>query len=111
MVIRKPFISAKGGDHHPLRVVDFIVEYLSSHREASTTEMHKAYLVRMKALSVQAGRKIPYRMATWDSFRVKVWTLQGQGILEISENVEESPEPQFSGRDEVPTRKLFRLAR
>jgi hypothetical protein len=110
MVLNKPITSRKGGNFHPLRVVDFIVEYLAGGREASTTEMHHAYKVRMKELSERAGRKTPYRMATWYSFNVKVWTLHGQGVLTYNEQEEQSDAPQFSVRDQVTTRKLFRLA-
>ncbi len=111
MVLRKPFTTGRGGNHHPLRVVDFIVEYLVTHPNTSITEMHRAYLVRMKELAKEARRKTPYQAATWKSFSDKVWLLSSQGRIEISDSVEESPEPQFSGRNEIPTRKLFRLAR
>ncbi|MDD5700412.1 MAG: hypothetical protein PHU23_00055 [Dehalococcoidales bacterium] len=111
MVYRKPITSGRGGNHHPLRVIDFIIEYLRNHTEASITEMHRAYKARMEEQRIKAGRKEPYRLATWKSFSDKVWLLSSQGQIEVSENVEESPEPQFSARDEVPTRKLFRLAR
>jgi hypothetical protein len=94
-----------------MRVVDFIQEYLALHPDSSITEMHRAYLVRMSELAEKAGRKTPYQAATWKSFSDKVWLLSSQGIIGHGGNVEESPEPQFAVRDDVPTRKLFRLVR
>jgi hypothetical protein len=111
MFSRKPVVEGRGGNHHPLPVTTFIAEYLRSHREASITEMHRAYKVRMEELAKAAGRKTPYRLATWKSFSDKVWLLSSQGTIEVSETVEESPEPQFSTRSDIPTRKLFRIAR
>lgn len=110
----------RGGFRKPIRVKEFIVDYLAAHGEAYIAEMHRAYKGELRRLAEENPNRVVmsrggprvrlYHNPSYHSFQVKVWELAREGLLEFSRS-----EPtigldgQFKGFANLPERHYYKL--
>ncbi len=113
----------RGGYKGPLPIRDFVLQYLQNKGEDYVANIHRAYLEELWNIAVSKGRIIytatgnlsrwksrPYHKTTYKSFNKELHDLVRAGLVEPSGNEEVSDMPQFSGWDEAPIRRYYRLA-
>ena len=101
----------RGGFMRPVSVTQFILEYLRTHGEAYSGEMHRAFKDWLVELAREKDRKQPYHKPTYPSFYRKVWGLAKDGLIEATGRQEEADVSQFRDWDAPPMRVFYRLKR
>lgn len=109
MVTELKITRVRGGNHHPLSVRGFILDYLSMAGEQYIAEMHRAYKAELNHLAAQNGRR-PYHKPVYHSMEMAVQRLTREGLIEFSGREEESDSLQFANWDVKPMRRYYRLA-
>ena len=91
----------RGGNRHPIAVKEFIVNHLRKVGQDYISGMHGAYVDALDQIAIQRRREFFYHHPTYHSFRMKVWELISEGVIEFSGKSEESTarDPQhFKGK-------------
>ena len=100
-----------GGNNHPIAVKQFILDRLAQVGEDYISNLSKAYKAALDQLARDRGRKFFYHHASYTSFHRQIWALIKEGKVEFSGHEEVSDSPAFSGLENKPVRKYFRLVR
>lgn len=99
----------RGGNHHPLSVRIFILDYLAANGEQYIAKMHRAYKAELDRIARGNGRRYRYHKPRYHSFEMAVQMLRREGLIEFSGREEESDSPQFQGWEFKPIRRFYRL--
>ena len=99
-------IRVQGGNRHPLKTKEFILEYLTTNADATIPEIHDAYKQRLKELALARERKRPYHWARYSSFKTVVLRLVKAGALKFTGEQEESLAERFR---EWPHKPILRF--
>ena len=99
----------RGGNHHPLSVRGFILDYLAANGEEYISAMHRAYKAELDRIAVAKGRRYRYHKPRYHSFEMAVQMLAREELIEFSGREEESDAPQFQGWDTKHVRRYYRL--
>lgn len=110
----------RGGFRKPIRVKEFIVDYLAAHGEAYIAEMYRGYKGELRRLAeenpdrvvmTRGGPRVRlYHNPCYLSFRVKLWELAREGTVEFSRSEATiGLDGQFKGFANLPERHYYKL--
>jgi hypothetical protein len=99
----------RGGNRHPLSVMDFIIEHLTISGEDYIANMHRAYKFRLDTLAAERLRRKPYHKPSYHSFEVKVLQLAREGKVEFSDRTQNSDNARVERLERKPVRRFYRL--
>lgn len=99
----------RGGNHHPLSVRQFILDYLAANGDDFIASMHRAYKTELDRVARERGRRYRYHKPRYHSFEMAVQGLARDGLIEFSGKEEESDYPQFESWPDKPVRRYYRL--
>jgi len=107
----KPAARGRGGNRHPLSVMDFILSHLALVGENYIAAMHRAYKAKLDELARERGRSSPYHHSSYHSFEVKVLQLVREGKIEFTEKEAVSDDARVHHLKWKPVRRFYRLKR
>ena len=99
----------RGGNHHPLSVRSFILDYLADNGEQYIAEMHRAYKRELDRIARENGRRYRYHKPRYHSFEMAVQMIRREELIEFSGREEESDNPMFDNKEWKPIRRFYRL--